>query len=110
MWDEQQRARFESLRFRQQPLSEAELAELARLTNELEAAEAEYLRPATERLRSEREVVEAQNRALEALSRRKSDLVARLRDVLQTAREERRAIDGELAAVLAGGHGAGPDN
>jgi len=81
---------------------EAEQAELAQLVQELEAAEANYLRPATERLRQQRETLQTQNRALETLALRKEALVLRLRDFLAEAQAERRAIESELAAVLAG--------
>lgn len=83
-------------------LTPAERAELASLTEELTAAEAVYLVPGEQRLRREREAIEAQNAALEALADRKSALVARLREVLAQSRTERQAIEGELAAVLAG--------
>ncbi len=103
MWDEQKRSRFEQLRQHRETSvrPEAEQAELALLTQELEAAEAGYLTPATERLRQEREALESQNRALETLARRKQALVQRLHDFLAETQAERRAIDGELAAVLA---------
>src|SRR5207253_7093018 len=80
----------------------AEQTELALLIQELEAAEAGYLTPATERLRRERGVLEGQNRTLEGLALRKESLVRRLRDFLAEAGDERRAIESELAAVLAG--------
>ena len=100
--EEQQRSHFEQLRQRQQEnrLTEAEQAELASMVKELEAAEAAYLTPATKRLRTERETVEAQNRTLEALAFRRAALAQRLRQFLAEAQAERRAIDGELAAVL----------
>ena len=93
MWDEQKGVRFQQLRRRQdeQRLSEAEQTELARLTQELEAAEGAYLGPATERLRQEREKIELQNRGLEKLVRRKEALVLRLRNFLTEAQSERRA-------------------
>ena len=103
MSEEQKRSRFQELRGRQQQstLTEAEQAELAILVQELEAAEASYLTPATQRLRQEREALETQNRTLEALALRREALVRRLRDFLAEAQAERRAIDRELAAVLA---------
>jgi len=108
MWEEQKRTRFHQLRQRQEKraLAEAEQAELAFLTQELEAAEAACLTPATERLRQEREIIETQNRNLEALALRKEALVRRLSAFLAEAQTERRAIDGELAAVLAGSRGS----
>ncbi len=80
MWEKQKQSRFQQLRQRQAEnvLTEAEQAELALLTQELEAAEAAYLTPATERLRQEREALESQNRALEVLALRKEALVSRL--------------------------------
>ena len=101
-------SRFQQLRQRQREgaLTEAEHAELAHLIQQLEAAEASYVTPATERLREERRTLEAQNGALEALARRKEALVWRLRDFLTEAQDERRAIDSELAAVLAGTRGS----
>ena len=104
MWEEQKRFRFQQLHQRQREsvLTEAEQAELALLVQELEAAEATYLTPATERLRQQRGTLETQNRALEVLALRKEALVLRLRDFLAEARAERRVIECELAAVLAG--------
>jgi hypothetical protein len=108
MWDEQKRSRFHQLRqrLRDGGLREAEQAELALLVQELEADEAGYLTPSTERLRQERETLEAQNRALEVLARRKAALALRLRDFLAEALTERQAIESELDAVLAGGRGS----
>jgi hypothetical protein len=104
MWNEQKRQRFQYLRDRQSAgvLEDTERAELTLLMDELQAAEARYLRPATQRLQDEREIVEAQNRALEVLLRRKERLAQRLEDFLAEAQAERRAIEGELAAVLVG--------
>ena len=111
MWDEHKRFRFAQLRQQQgmDVLTETERAELALLAQELEAAEAGYLTPATERLRQERQALEVQNSALEALAHRKQALVQRLRDFLAETQAERRAIDGEVAAVLAGSRGAETD-
>ena len=111
MWEEQKRTRFEQLRQRQgnSALTEAEQAELAHLTQELEAAEAGYLTPAVDQVRQERETLETQNRILEALTHRKEALVRRLGDFLAEIRTERQAIDGELAAVLGGSRGLETD-
>jgi hypothetical protein len=105
MWEEQKRNRFQHLRQLQQErvLTEAEQTELELLVQELEAAEAAYLTPATERLQKEREAIEARNRTLETLALRKENLVRRLRAFLAEAQVERRAIECELAAVLTGG-------
>ena len=112
MWDEQKRSRFHQLRQRQRDggLPDVEQAELALLVQELEAAEAGYLTPATERLRQERETLEAQNSALEILGRRKEALALRLRDFLAEAQAERASIESEFVAVLAGGRGSEADN
>jgi len=84
MWEDQKRSRFQQLREcrRAGGLTEAEEVELARLTEELEAAEANYLTPVTEQLRRERETVETQNRTLEVLALRKDASVLRLRQFL----------------------------
>jgi hypothetical protein len=104
MWDGQKRERLEQLRQRQQQntLTEAEQTDLVLLVQELEAAEAAYLTPATQRLREDRENMEKQNRALEDLTLRKEALLNRLREFLTAAQAERRVIDSELATVLAG--------
>lgn len=103
MMNEQQRSRLDQLRQREQEdlLTETERAELDLLVAKVEAAEAAYLVPATDRMGREREAVESRNRALEGLICRKQELVGRLRSFLTEAQAERRAIDQELAAVLA---------
>ena len=110
MWDPSRSSRFQQLRQRQgeHVLTEAEQAELAQLVQELEAAEANYLRPATEQLRQQRETLQTQNRTLEMLALPKETLVLRLRGFLAEAQAERRAIESELAAVLASGPGSEP--
>jgi hypothetical protein len=102
MWDDQTRARFQELRRRELAgmLTAADQAELARLAQELEDAEAAYLGPATERLRMERERLETQNRVLQSLVERKQALCDRLRVVLAEAATERHGIETELAHVL----------
>jgi hypothetical protein len=104
VWDEQKRSRFQQLRERQREgvLSEAERAELGVFEQELEEAEAWSLAPATEGLRREWVEVEAQNRTLEGLALRKEALVRRLREFLAEALAERRAIECQLAEVVAG--------
>ncbi len=84
MWEEQKRERFRQLRLHQEnnALTPAEEQELAALIEEIEAGEAAYLTPATERLRQEQEALEGQNRALEVLARRKEELVRRLRNAV----------------------------
>lgn len=112
MWEEQKRRRFQQLRQQHQEggLSEAEQAELALLVQELEAAEAAYLAPATQQLQQERKTLEDKNRSLEALVRRKETLVRRLHDFLAEAQDERRAIERELTAVLAGSRSSGTND
>jgi hypothetical protein len=104
MWDEHKRSRFQALRARQREgiLSEAEQAELEVLGRDLDAIEAVFLIPATERIRQERVALESQNRILEGLTVRKEALVRRLRDFLAEAQAERHAIERQLAEVVAG--------
>ena len=104
MWDEKERSRFQQLRERQREsiLSGPEQAELAVFEQDLDAAEAVSLTPATEGLRQERVSLEAQNRTLEGLTLRKEALVRRLRDFLAEALAERYAIERQLAEVVAG--------
>ena len=105
MWDEQKRRRFQHLRERELAgaLGDAERTELTLLIDALQAAEAQYVEPATHRLRNEREVIDVQNRALETLVQRKEKLAERLEGFLAETQAERRAIERELAAVLIGG-------
>jgi hypothetical protein len=109
---EAERSRFRELRerHREKVLTEAERAELAILEQHVEDAEAAHLAPAVERLRQERETIEAQNRTLERLAIRKEALAQQLRHVLGEAQAERRAIESELAAVLAAGEGSKTDS
>ena len=58
-----------------------------------------------ERLRQERETTEQQNRALEDLAGRRKALAEWLGSILAEARAEQRAIESELASVLAGDRG-----
>jgi hypothetical protein len=111
MWEEQIRRRFELLHQRESAgvIADTERRELESLVEELQSAEATYLTPATERLREERQELDAQNRALEVLARRRETLARHLRDVLAEAQAERRAIQGELTALLVGGSGSRRD-
>lgn len=104
MWDEQKRERFQTLRQREleDTLTETEQEELSQMIQEIEDAEAVYLRPATERLRRERERIEQQNRELQVLVQREEAIVARLQSVLAETEAERRAIQKERARILAG--------
>ena len=101
MWDDQKRKRFNALREPDRHLSPAEQSELAALVKELEDMEAAYLKPATERLRQERLATEKQNARLTEIVKRKKAFVERLDRFLIEADAERRAIDDELALVLA---------
>ena len=69
MWTTAMQTQLNALRAaeRQGTLTEAERAELAALTQQLDALEASCLTPATTRVQQEREALEAQNRQLEAL-------------------------------------------
>lgn len=103
MWTAQNSSRFQELRQRQAEgtLTLGEQAELAKLTDKLEATEAAYLGAAIHRLDTERRAIERQNARLEAVASRKEALVLRLRDFLAEARQERSAIENELSAALA---------
>ena len=110
MWNEEQQQRFQALRTRerQQALNPMEQAELARMIQELEAEEAAYLRPATERIRQESLRLEEQNKALQVLVRRKERLARRLEHVLVLSASEREKINSEVTAILSStGVGAG---
>ena len=71
MWDNDKQDRFNARRGaeRRGTLTDAERTELAALTQELDAREAPYLTPATERIQQEREALGSQNRQVEALLR-----------------------------------------
>jgi hypothetical protein len=101
MLDESKRGRFRELRRREddRTLTPEEQEELSLLIQEIENAEAAYLRPATERLDRELKQMEARIQALEALARRKEALVARLKAVLDEVQAERLTIDEELASI-----------
>jgi hypothetical protein len=101
MWDGQKSKRFQDLRQVGRQLSTSEEAELQSLVEELYAAEAAYLKPATERLRQENDRTEGQNAELDRLIERKQALVHRLKAVLAETRAEQQAIQNELATVLA---------
>ena len=84
MWDEEKQARFNALRAaeRQSILTEAEGVELLALTQELDALEATYLHPVTERLRQEREALGEQKSKLEELLREQQDYLAEIRTLV----------------------------
>jgi hypothetical protein len=102
MWDKDTSDRFQQLRRKEQvgDLTDDEQQELSDLTDRLEAMEAAYLGPATERLRHDRERLEAQNSGLAAIVHRKEELVRRLQIAVEEARSEQQAIDDELARIL----------
>ena len=95
MWDKIKSSRFQELRrFEQEHLLfEAEEIELRGMISELEAVEATYLAPATQRISEERESLEKQNNALRELVIRKEAMAERLSNLLSEARATRRAID-----------------
>jgi uncharacterized protein YigA (DUF484 family) len=104
MLDETKRQRFQYLRDREDEecLTEDERTELAGLIEEIEQAEAAYLKPATERTRKENDEAESRLRALEDLARRKEELVERM-EALQA---ERAAIQEETLRLLGEHSGA----
>jgi hypothetical protein len=104
MLDPEKRERFRELREREQAgaLADTDQAELHRLIEEIENAEAIYLNPATEKLRQEREAMDAQNQALQDLIQRKEALVERLQTFLAQVEAERKAINDEVARILSG--------
>jgi len=71
MWDQVKQVRLNTWHAatRQGALTEAEGAALRALTQELDASEAAYLHPATERVRQEREALVEQNSKLEEIVR-----------------------------------------
>jgi hypothetical protein len=111
MWDEQQRSRFEQLRQAQQEraLTDAEQTELTSMVCDIEALEAAYLQPSTDRIRQERLNLAARNRRLEIVAGRQEALALRLRNFLAETAAERRAIKCELAEVVAGSQGSKTD-
>ena len=102
MWNATERARFESLRQREDEgtLPEAEQTELARMIEEIEGAEAAYLKPATEHLRAQRAALAADSAAVQDLLRREEALAQRLTQTLAEAKAERRAIEEELGRIV----------
>ena len=84
MWNDDKQARFNALREseRKGPPTDAEGAELAALTRELDASEAACLTPATEQVRRERQALEAQNRRLEELLHERKAYLARVRGLV----------------------------
>ncbi len=102
MLTDEQRERFAALQQREEQgiLTEAERSELNGLIAQVEADEAAYLRPATDRVHQERLQIEAQNAALKHLVRRKERLARRLERFLAASRAEQEAINAELTQIL----------
>lgn len=109
IWGREMSARFQELRDREEAgaLVDSERHELHALVKELEATEAGYLQPATDRLREQRVRAESQNAALTALVEREERLCQRLEEVLAELRAERQTIEEERARILQGGAIAG---
>ena len=104
MWTTAMQTRLNALRAaeRQGTLTEAERAELAVLTQKLDALEAAYLTPATARVQQEREALKAHNKQLEALLHEQQiyladarNLVAELQAREQLWRQRYAAITGQ---------------
>lgn len=102
----QMRERLRELRDLPPPRTADQEAELTTLVQDLHAAEAAALADSTRRTRQEREATEARVRSLQELAARRTGLTARLEATLSEARSERRAIDADLASVLAGSPGS----
>ena len=102
MLTEQQRQRFRTLQQGEEDgiLSLPEQAELQTYVQQIEAEEAVYLRPATERIRQERLQIEEQNQALQAVMRRKERLARRLERMLALSASEREKINAQVKAIL----------
>lgn len=102
MLTEFERERFHVLQQREDDgsLLPSEREELRAFVQQIEDAEAAYLRPATERIRLQRLRSEDQNRALEALIRRKARLAQRLERVLEFSEAERNRINSEVNLIL----------
>lgn len=78
MFTEPQRQRFRALQQREVEgaLTTSEQAELQSFVQQVEAEEAVYLRPATERLRQERLQIKAQTASLQALLQQREGLLS----------------------------------
>jgi len=102
MWDNHKRKHFEELCELGRELNAAEQAELTAMVKELEDAEGAYLKPATEQLRRDNDRLAKRNRELAKPVKRNEARVQRLETVLAEAQAEERAIETELASVVAG--------
>lgn len=84
MWDEARRQRFGELRNREtHSLTRQEQQELQEMLQELEAQEAVYLRPATQRIAEENRRIQEQNIALKGVLEREERLKRHLTDALE---------------------------
>ena len=84
MWNDDKQARFNALREseRKDSATDAERAELAALTRELDTLEAACLTPATEQIRRERQALGTQNRRLGELLHEREAYLARVRGMV----------------------------
>ena len=108
MWTTAMQTRLNALRIaeRQGTLTEAERAELAALTQKLDALEAADLTPATARVQQEREALKAQNKQLETLLHEQQLYLAEVRNLVaelhareQQWRERYTAITGQASTA-----------
>lgn len=104
MLTEDERTRFRALQARADAgsLTNDEQTEYEGIIRQIEADEAVYLRPATERLRQECVEAEARNDALRQLVHRQERLARRLQRVLEKSRAEQSAIKTELTGIMSG--------
>lgn len=102
MLTEPQRQRFRALQQSELDgtLSPTEQTEMEAFVQQIEAAEAAYLRPATEHIRQERLRIEEQNKALQEVIRRKERLARRLERILALSAAEREKINAQVASIL----------
>lgn len=101
MTSDERRTRLRALRQQEAEgsLTDSERAELDQIFHEMDAEEAALLSGATARLDAEIARVEAENAELTELIDRERRLVNHLRQVLEEAGTERRAIQDELARI-----------
>ena len=100
-----ERARFNDLRDRNdsgETLSPSEPAEIAHFARRLEAAEAAYLAPATERLQQENIASAGRIEAAERLAVLEERFATRLEQTVSELRREREFLRGERQRIWAG--------
>ncbi len=111
MWNDDKSRRFDGLRRDEarRALSEVEQAELAALSAELDAEEAQALQPALDRLaqeadelRARKAQMEAQARELEGLVAQQEKLLAEARAYAERLRLRRTALNDEFRRLKAG--------